>query len=171
MEQVYNYINYNVIPIIIILIICCLILAFISLILLIKIGIINKRLNLFFGTNKKKHSIEVMLIEYIQKVNDVYDKSLVLEESINAINKELIFCIKKIGVVRYNPFEMQGGDLSFVLALLDSNNNGFVLNVLHNREQSYCYAKSVNGLEGSHPLSDEEKEAISKAINYNGKIE
>ena len=38
---------------------------------------------------------------------------------------------QKIGVVKYDAFNEMGGKLSFVLALLDNRNNGFILNAMH----------------------------------------
>jgi hypothetical protein len=68
-------------------------------------------------------------------------------------------------LIRFNPFNDIGGDQSFVLALLDENNNGFVLTSLHNRENTRIYAKSVKNGEGDNiTLSSDEKSAILKAM-------
>ena len=34
-----------------------------------------------------------------------------------------------------------GGNLSFVIAMLDNNNSGFVLDVVHSREGCYIYKR------------------------------
>ena len=48
---------------------------------------------------------------------------------------------QKIGIVRYDAFQEMGGNLSFVLTMLDENNNGWVFNAMHSREGCYTYIK------------------------------
>ena len=74
-------------------------------------------------------------------------------------------CIQKIGLVRYNAFKDTGSDLSFTLALLDNKNTGIVLNGIYSRETSNIYSKPVEKGTSTYTLSDEEKQAIQKAIN------
>ena len=38
---------------------------------------------------------------------------------------------QKMGLVKYDAFNQMGGQLSFSLALLDENNNGFIINSVH----------------------------------------
>lgn len=61
--------------------------------------------------------------------------------------------------------------MSFTLALLDENNNGVVLNGIYSREMSNIYAKPVNNGTSSYKITDEEGEAIKRAINSNGIID
>ena len=49
--------------------------------------------------------------------------------------------------------------------LLDNNNNGVVLNGIYSRDNSNIYAKPIKDGKSEYILSDEEKEAIEKAIN------
>ena len=72
--------------------------------------------------------------------------------------------IQKIGVVRFNPFNNMGGNQSFVIALLDDKNNGFVISSLFIKEGNRVYAKAVKDGKSDHLLSDEEKEAINRAM-------
>ncbi len=70
----------------------------------------------------------------------------------------------KHALIRFNPFEETGGDQSFVVALLDSKNNGFVISSLHSRSGTRIYAKEVAGAKAAnHKFSKEEKEAVEKA--------
>jgi hypothetical protein len=68
-------------------------------------------------------------------------------------------------VLRYNPFDNVGGDQSFSIALLDANNNGFVITSLYAREGTRVFAKPIKNGESEFPLSEEEKEAINRAIS------
>lgn len=71
---------------------------------------------------------------------------------------------QKQAFIRFNPFEDTGGDQSFVIALLDGQNNGFVISSLHSRGATRVYAKAVNnGKSNAHPFSKEEKEVVERA--------
>lgn len=71
---------------------------------------------------------------------------------------------QKVGYVRFNPFERMGGEQSFILSLLDGNDDGIVLNFLYTKEGVRVYLKQIkNGESDGHELSKEEKEAIKKA--------
>ncbi|MDO8486231.1 MAG: DUF4446 family protein, partial [Candidatus Staskawiczbacteria bacterium] len=99
------------------------------------------------------------------------DKTKNQEEIINKIinrvnNLENISekTLQKIGVVRFNPFDNVGGNQSFSIAILDKQNNGFVISSLFIKDGNRVYAKAVKDSLSEYPLSDEEKEAIERAI-------
>ena len=70
-----------------------------------------------------------------------------------------------LGCVMYDAFIQLGGMLSFCLALLDENNNGFILNSVHSAEGCYSYTKEIINGESSISLGEEEKQALLKAMN------
>ncbi len=71
----------------------------------------------------------------------------------------------RITVTRFNPFEDVGGDQSFILCILDSNNSGVIITSLHSRDFTRVYAKPLKNGEGDNiTLSKEEKLAIVKTI-------
>jgi hypothetical protein len=61
-----------------------------------------------------------------------------------------------------------GGNQSFVLAMLDNNNNGFIISSIFSEEGSRIYTKTIKKGKSDFSLSKEEIEAIEKAIDYNG---
>ena len=63
-------------------------------------------------------------------------------------------------------FKGMGGNLSFVIAMLDDNNTGFVLNSVHSREGCYLYLKDVVEGKTEVLLGSEEKEALERALGY-----
>ncbi len=70
----------------------------------------------------------------------------------------------KIGMVRFNPFERSGGEQSFVIAVLDKQNNGLVINFIYTRDGLRTYSKKVkNGKGQEYDLSEEEQKAIEKS--------
>lgn len=77
---------------------------------------------------------------------------------------QLARCVQRVGMVRYDAFRESGGRLSFSLALLDARGDGVVLSVLHGRDGSYAYAKALRDGNPSHPLSEEERQAVAQAM-------
>jgi hypothetical protein len=72
---------------------------------------------------------------------------------------------KKSALVRFNPFDDIGGDQSFILVMLDSQDSGYLLTSLHTRDNTRIYAKLIkNGQGQDNQLSPEEKSAVLKAI-------
>ena len=71
---------------------------------------------------------------------------------------------QKIGIIKYDAFNQMGGKLSFCLALLDENNNGFILNSVHSTEGCYSYTKQIIQGKSKIDLGKEEAEALQMAI-------
>ena len=72
-------------------------------------------------------------------------------------------CIQKVGIVRYSAYRDTGSDLSFTMALMDSEDNGVVVNGLYSRESSSIFAKPLVKGETKYNLSAEEIQAIGLA--------
>ena len=142
------------------------IVLFIGLIaLMIKLSKLNKYYKTFINKLGNGNNIEEHLETFMYRVEKVEKQNGEINEFIKTLDNDLRKCIQKIGIVRYNAFKDTGSDLSFTLALLDENNNGVVLNGIYSREMSNIYAKPVEKGESKYTLSDEEKEAISKAMS------
>jgi Protein of unknown function (DUF4446) len=80
-----------------------------------------------------------------------------------ALDERLQLGLRKIGMVRFNPFGDTGGDQSFAIALLDERGDGIVLSSIFGRAESRLYAKAVKGGKSKYALSDEEEQAIIQA--------
>lgn len=72
--------------------------------------------------------------------------------------------VRKVGVVRFDAFEEMGGQLSFAIALIDEDGNGFTLSSICGRNETRIYAKPLSKFESQYLLSEEEKEAVDRAI-------
>ena len=72
----------------------------------------------------------------------------------------------KYGVEKYDAFDDVGGKLSFALALLDRDNSGVILNAVHSRDNCFLYLKEIVKGESYVMLSQEELEALRKAVNF-----
>ena len=98
-------------------------------------------------------------------VENVDEKNKEIEKYCDRLDKNISQCIQKIGMVRYSAFKDTGSDLSFALAMLDDNNDGVILNGIYSREMSNIYAKQVKNGSAINKLSEEEKQALEKALN------
>jgi hypothetical protein len=72
--------------------------------------------------------------------------------------------LQRFALVRYDAFEDMGGRLSFSVAVLDADGDGFVVTSINGRSETRTYAKPVRNLSSEHNLSDEEREAIAIAF-------
>lgn len=111
------------------------------------------------------NNLEEMLQDYIKRVEKVEAKNEEIISYCKVIDENIKRCTQKIGIVRYNAFKDVGSDLSFALAILDDYNNGIVLNGIYARDSSNIYAKPIEKGISKYVLSEEEKEAVNKAIN------
>ena len=144
---------------------CVSIIAFIGfVVLLIKVNLLNKRYKNFMQKLGNGKNIEEDLENYMYKTQRVENQNLEILNNIKNIENDVSKCIQKIRFVRYSAFKDTGSDLSFALALLDENNDGVVLNGIYSREMSNIYAKPVEKGKSSYTISEEEAQAIEKAI-------
>jgi len=58
-----------------------------------------------------------------------------------------------------------GGNQSFVIAMLDNKNNGFIISSLFTDEGNRVYAKTIKQGKSDHLLSGEEIQAVERAIS------
>lgn len=107
--------------------------------------------------------LEEIILTRFSDIDAVKNNSKRLTKEHKEMQEDLSICINKIGLMKYDAFEGMGGSLSFALALLNSENNGVVLNCMHSREGCFAYAKEIIRGEAYVALSEEEKEAIDRA--------
>lgn len=117
-----------------------------------------------FMRGKDGKSLEKGFLEQFKTVEKLERAVKQNTRDIDTIYKRMKTHYQKIGIVRYDAFQEMGGNLSFVLTLLDANDNGFVLNVMHSREGCYNYIKEIVKGESYVELSSEETESLEKAI-------
>ena len=91
------------------------------------------------------------------------DELKILERRIDVIEEDGKFHIQKVGIVRFNPFKELGGDHSFSLAILDSNDSGIIITSLHTRDRTRVYMKDIKKGKSTFELSAEEKKAFTNA--------
>lgn len=123
----------------------------------------QKRISKFM-TGKDAKSLEKDIVGLYEdnkflKIN--VDKN---KKDIRTLYKNMEHAFQKIGLIKYDAFQQMGGKLSFSLALLDENNNGFILNSVHSTEGCYTYTKEIKNGECAISLGEEEQQALDMAI-------
>ena len=131
---------------------------------MIQIGSLKKKYNKFMG-GKDVKSLEKKLEKIVEDNKYILEISDENKKNIRTINKEKELCFNKVGIVKYDAFKQMGGMLSFSIALLNEKDNGFILNSVHSSEGCYSYIKEIKAGLCEIELSNEEKEALSQAMN------
>ena len=119
-----------------------------------------------FMRGKDAETLEDIILDLMDEpaVRQVSDKES--RDQLKSLTRQVRASYQKIGIVKYNAFKGMGGNLSFVIALLDDNNSGFILNSVHSREGCYLYMKDVEKGSTDVLLGAEEKEALERALGY-----
>lgn len=128
---------------------------------------LNNRYKKFMNKLGNGKNLEEDLENFMYKVDRVEKQNAEITNFCKNLDEDISKCIQKIGIVRYSAFKDTGSDLSFAVALLDEKNNGVVFNGIYSREMSNIYAKPVENGTSKYTLSNEEVEAIEKAVNSN----
>lgn len=138
------------------------VLLILTIVLFVKLGNMKKRYNKMM-TNTNGENIESAIIGCVEKIDALRLSNNEHESKLARLFKEIKCCTQKVAVVRYNAFDNVGSDQSFSIALLDQNNDGFVISGIYTRNGSSTYAKPIKNSISKHPLSAEEIQAIENA--------
>ena len=131
---------------------------------------LKKKYNQFM-MGKDAASLEDNLIKKISEIEELIASNENNKNDIEFLSYNMKQCFQKFGMVKYDAFHEMGGKLSFSLALLTKENNGFVLNAMHSREGCYTYIKEIIAGNSLILLSEEEKEALEVAMGINNEKE
>lgn len=119
-----------------------------------------------FMKGSDAQSLEKTFVRKFAQIDRLYEAKEDHEHSINHIKKNFDMIFSKYGVEKYDAFDDVGGKLSFALALLDKENTGLILNAVHSRDNCFLYLKEIVKGESYVMLSQEEVEALRKAVNF-----
>jgi hypothetical protein len=108
-------------------------------------------------------NMEQLVIEMQASLNRLKAASQEQSKILDGIQESMRMMKSKVGIHRYNAFGERGNDLSFSIAILNEYKDGIVLSGIHNREETYIYAKPVQQGGSSYILTPEEKEAITRS--------
>ena len=145
-----------------------LILLILLIVLLVKYTKIKKRYDKFMrGKNASSLEDDMHgLFEDMKLLKANADKN---KKDIRVLYKNMEKTFQKLGIVKYDAFNQMGGQLSFSLALLDENDNGFILNSVHSSEGCYSYTKQIKNGKSAISLGAEEEQALNIAMERSSK--
>lgn len=123
------------------------------------------RLYDLFMRGKDAETLEDAILEQFDEIKKLKAQDRANKDTIKVINKTLSGAYQRLGLIKYDAFKGMGGKMSFSLALLDQDYSGIVMNSVHSREGCYTYVKEVTKGETTVVLSNEEKEALEKALS------
>ncbi len=116
-----------------------------------------------FMNGLSDRNMEELLEKCLDSSNVINLKNREIELKVNNIERTLLQCIQKVGIVRFNAFDNVGSDLSFSIAMLDNSDSGIVISGIYARDSSSTYAKPVTSGKSKYTLSAEEIQAIDIA--------
>ena len=119
-----------------------------------------------FMKGSDAQSLEKTFMRKFAQIDRLYEAKENHEQTIKSIVKNFRVIFSKYGVEKYDAFDDVGGKLSFALALLDKENTGLILNAVHSRDNCFLYLKEIVKGESYVMLSQEEVEALRKAVNF-----
>lgn len=117
-----------------------------------------------FMKGKNGKSLEKSIFKRFEKLEEIYEMVEENKNEIGKLYKKMESHYQKVGIVKYDAFHEMGGNLSFVLTMLDENNNGWIFNAMHSREGCYTYIKEIVKGESYIELGEEERQCLEKAI-------
>ncbi|MFR6141686.1 MAG: DUF4446 family protein [Finegoldia sp.] len=152
-----------------ILIVLLVFVALVSIINFRKINIVNKKVN------RVKRRYDALFRAQDGDIEDILNQNSLdiianknkleeLEKTLESVENLQAISLQKVGLVNYDAFEYLTNKLSYSLCLLDANDNGLIITSIFGREQSTNYIKIITNAKCSEKLSDEENEALKKAL-------
>ncbi len=111
-------------------------------------------------------NLEEALGKLGEDVQKVVEKNSELNNRLSTLEHRSQRFLQGAALERYNAFPDTSGELSFSLAVLDAQSNGWVITGLYGRESYRVYAKPIKKGVSTYPLTEEEKRAIEKAEDY-----
>jgi hypothetical protein len=127
-------------------------------------SLVRRRLRRIVGESEGA-GLDEVLDRQFRRLDTVAERLEALNKLHHELERLAQRSIQRVGVIRFNPFADTGGDQSFAIALLDAEGNGVVLSSLHGRADTRVFAKQVQAGRSKHALSEEEQDAIRKALS------
>lgn len=159
MNELFNGIGTGFGTIFIILIIAVIALLFLTGWLILRLNRLQYRMKVFMR-GKDGKSLEQNIIDRLQEIDKMSGRVNMHHGDILALRRKSNQTLTHYGIVKYDAFDDVGGKLSFVLAMLDDTNTGFVLDAIHSRDNCFVYLKEIVKGESYIMLSEEEIKAL-----------
>ena len=131
----------------------------------VRIGRLERRYKAFMKGSDAV-SLEKAFVRRFDQVDKLFEVKMDHDQKLEYLYQNVNTMYSKYGIEKYDAFDDVGGKLSFALAFLDKNNNGLILNAVHSKDNCFLYAKEIVAGESYVMLSQEEVEALRKAVNF-----
>ncbi len=106
-----------------------------------------------------------VISKFADEVEAIHKTDERLDKAIKKTWRKTELCVQRVGLVRYDALEELAGQLSFSAALLNDETDGLVITTLNGRNDTRTWAKPIVKGESPFALSDEERQAIKKAMS------
>lgn len=123
----------------------------------------EKRLKVFFF-GKKAKDLEDTIIFLKEEIETLEKEKSEIKKELVSINQKLKKSVRGLSTIRFNPFPDQGSNQSFAIGMLNEDGDGVVISSLYSRERMSVFAKPIKNNSSEFELSNEEKEALKKAV-------
>lgn len=124
----------------------------------------NKFLKSLFPKSGER-DIRKKFEEIINTVEGFKGELVNVEGRLEAVQSQGLGHIQRVELLRFNPYDETGGNISFVVCLLDNNGSGIVITSLHARSGTRVFGKEIiAGKSKNQELSKEEELVIKKAM-------
>ncbi len=118
-----------------------------------------------FNLKKKKNEkIPKNIDEVIREIELVKSENEKLKRELVRIKKEQELCLQKVRMIRFNPFQTEGGNQSFSVAFLDKKGDGVAVTSLYTKDGNRVYGKPIKDGKSEYSLSQEEEKVIKEAL-------
>lgn len=164
-NSIINYLPFDPAVLIIGFSVLSLVLLIVVIICIVKMNKLYRRYDIFMR-GKDAETLEDTIIEILDEIREMHARDRVNKDTMKLLSKQVKASFQKFGFVKYNAFKGMGGNLSFVLAMLNDSNTGFILDAVHSREGCYLYPKEVEEGATEVLLGSEEQEALEQALGY-----
>ena len=113
--------------------------------------------------NSKNGDLADAIEKYYNKIEVMHDDIHRMSQRFDVYEQQLKKCYKHSAVVHYNAFGDISGNLSFSMAVLDDNLDGFIMTSLYGHDSSSIYLRDVCKGKCTVTISEEEKYVLEHA--------
>ena len=129
-----------------------------------------RKIYMEFMTGESGKSLEYTIYKRFREIDELKINQKDNDDQIAIIYNKVRRSYSKIGIYRYDAFNIEnslsGGTMSFVLTLLNSANDGFMINTIHNRAGCHVYMKEIKNGTCELALAEEEIISLNMALEY-----
>ena len=122
----------------------------------------NKLGKLLAGKSK---NLDESIFLLTKEIADLKKFKMEAENTFKDNDARLKKTISGVETIRFNPFkgDGSGGNQSFATAFINEEKNGVIISSMYSRDHVSIFSKPVKNLNSEYELTNEEREAMTKA--------